>query len=66
MIVSGGRAVLNQVSGNNGALRAPVAGRVVIENTLQRCVRGDATQLTVRISEQMRIRQVQNPDLVTT
>ena len=50
-IVGGGRVVLNQVPGNNDALRAPVAGGVVIENTLQRCLRGNTTQLAVRISE---------------
>ncbi len=50
-IVGGGRLVLNQVPGNNGALRAPVAGCVVIEDTLQRCLRGNATQLAARISE---------------
>ena len=65
-IVSGGRVVLNQVPGNNSALRAPVAGRVVIEDALQRCLCGDATQLTVRISEKMRIREVQDPDLLDT
>jgi hypothetical protein len=63
-IVSGGRVVLNQVPGNNGTLRAPVAGRVVIEDTLQRCLRGDATQLTIRSGEKMRIREVQDPDLL--
>ena len=57
---------MNQVPGNNGALRAPVTGCVVIEDTLQRCLRGNATQLAVRSSEKMRIRQVQDPDLVIT
>jgi hypothetical protein len=65
-IVSGGRVVLDQVPGNNGALRAPVTGCVMIEDTLQRCLRGDTTQLTIRSSEKMRIREVQNPDLFGT
>jgi hypothetical protein len=65
-IVSGGRVVLDQVPGNNGALRAPVTGCVMIEDTLQRCLRGDTAQLTIRSSEKMRIREVQNPDLFGT
>jgi hypothetical protein len=63
-IVSGGRVVLDQVPGDNGTLRAPVAGCVVIEDTLQRCLRGNATQLAIRSSEKMRIREVQDPDLL--
>ena len=65
-LVGGGRVVLDQVTGDDGALGAPVAGCVVIEDTLQRRLRGNATQLAVRISEKMRIRQVQNPDLLDT
>jgi len=60
-VVSFCRIVLDQVSGYDDTVRQPVAGLVVIKDTLQRGVRGEATQVARRIGEQMRVGKMQNP-----
>ena len=60
-IVSLRRIVLDQVAGDDDPVRQPVAGLIVIENALQRRVRGEAAQAAFRIGKQMRVCNVQNP-----
>jgi hypothetical protein len=52
---------VNQVARHEDAVRAPVGGRIVIEDPLQRVRRRDAAQFAVEAGEQVRIRQVQDP-----
>ena len=55
------RIVLNEVAGDQHAVRAPVGRHIVIEGALQRVRRRDAAQLAVEVGEQVRIRQLQDP-----
>lgn len=52
---------MDQVAGNEYAMCAPVACRVVIEYALERVGRRDAAQFAVQTGEQVWIRQVQDP-----
>jgi hypothetical protein len=63
-IVRGRSIILYQVTGNDGALGAPATVGIVLEHALQGRVRYNATQLAVRGSKKMRIRQVQDPDFL--
>jgi hypothetical protein len=63
-VVSLCRVVLNQVAGDNDPIGTPVAGLIVIEDTLQRRLCSQSTQAAFWIGEKMRISKVQNPNQI--
>ena len=57
------RVILDDVARNDDAVGAPVPGRVMGQNLLKRSPRVGATQAAFGVGEQMRVCQVQYPNL---
>ena len=62
VLICHGAVILNQVSGNDGEVCAPRPRGVVREDIGQGRKRGSATQSALGVGEQVRVRQVQNPE----
>ena len=60
-IVRAAAVVMNQVTGNDDEVGAPVAIMIVIEHRTQRRMRHGAAQISRGVGKQMRIGKVQNP-----
>ena len=58
------RVILDDVARYDDAVSAPVPGSVVGEDLLKRSPRVDATQAAFGVGEQMRVRQVQDPNTI--
>ena len=63
-LVGGRTVVLDQVTGDRHDIGGPIGRLNVVQDSLQRIVRYGATQTLVRISEQMRIRNLQYPNWI--
>ena len=57
------RIVLDQITRDNDAFRLPVACSVVVDNAPQRLVSVGTAQFAIGSGKQMRIREVEDPDL---
>ena len=61
MTVRAAAVVMNQVTGDDDEVGAPVAVNIMIENGTQRRMRHSAAQISRGVGKQMRIGKVQNP-----
>jgi hypothetical protein len=57
-----GRVVLDQITGDDHEIGPPVLGLVMPEHGLQGRLRDHATQRPRGLGEQVRVRQMQNPE----